>query len=96
MYLIKTVDNNNHAKCSVCMEAKFVKKPFNPVLTRNTKLLELIHLDLTDFKNTINKSGKKYHITFVDGFSRCTKVYLLRSKDEAIEIFLKHKVEVEN
>ena len=60
------------------------------------ELLELIHLDLVDFKNTISKGGKKYYITFVDDFSRYTKVYLLKSKDEDREMFLKYKAKVEN
>ena len=33
---------------------------------------------------------------FVDDHSRFTKLYLLRSKDEALEIFIKYKSEVEN
>ena len=54
------------------------------------------HSDLADFKNTISKVGKKWYITFVDDFSRYIKVYLLKSKDEAEEMFLKYKAEVEN
>ena len=32
----------------------------------------------------------------IDDFSRYTRVYLLRTKDEVEEMFLKYKVEVEN
>ncbi|XP_039141238.1 uncharacterized protein LOC120278531 [Dioscorea cayenensis subsp. rotundata] len=94
--LIPAVNVNEFSKCSVCVEAKFAKKPFKSVENRNSKLLELIHTDLADFKNTISKGGKKYYVTFIDDFSRYTKVYLLRSKDEAGEMFLKYKTEVEN
>ena len=59
-------------------------------------MVELVCSYLFDFKNTASKGGKKYCITFVDGYSRYTKVYLLRSKSEADEMFLKYKVEVEN
>jgi len=59
-------------------------------------LLELVHSDVADFKNTASKGGKRYHNIFVDDRSRYTKVYLLRSKNEAEEIFLKYKVEVAN
>ena len=52
--------------------------------------------DLRDFKNTMSKGGKKWYITFVDDFSKYTKVYLLKSKDEVEEMFLKYKAEVEN
>ncbi|XP_075096171.1 uncharacterized protein LOC142174282 [Nicotiana tabacum] len=77
-------------------EAKHTKKSFKNVTSRKTELLELVHSDLADFKNTISKGGKKYYITFVDDFSRYTKVYLLKSKDEAKSMFLKYKAEVEN
>ena len=35
-------------------------------------------------------------MTFIDGYSRFTRVYLLRNKDEAFDMFLSYKVEVEN
>jgi len=44
----------------------------------------------------MSKGGKKWYITFVDDYSRYTKVYLPKSKDEAEEMFLKYKAEVEN
>ncbi|CAN1185666.1 Retrovirus-related Pol polyprotein from transposon TNT 1-94, partial [Linum perenne] len=83
-------------KCPVCVEAKFAKKPFHAVTKRVTDLLELIHSDLADFKEVESKGGKRYYVTFVDDFSRYTKVYLLRTKDEAEVKFLAYKAEVEN
>ena len=65
-------------------------------LFRTTDLLELIHSDLADFKNVESKGGKQYYIAFVDDHSRFTKVYLLRSKDEAEMTFMRYKAEVEN
>ena len=44
----------------------------------------------------MSRGGKKYYITFVDDFSRYTKVYLLSSKDEVGEKFLIYKAKVEN
>ena len=35
-------------------------------------------------------------MTFIDDYSRFTKVYLLRNKDEAFDMFLSYKAEVEN
>ena len=42
------------------------------------------------------RGGKKYFITFIDDCTRYCSVYLLRSKDEAIEAFMQYKNEVEN
>ena len=44
----------------------------------------------------MTRGGKKYYITFIDDFSRFTKVYLIRNKDEAFDMFLSYKAEVEN
>ncbi|KAL0313642.1 UNVERIFIED_CONTAM: Retrovirus-related Pol polyprotein from transposon TNT 1-94 [Sesamum radiatum] len=96
MNLIDISEADKCSKCSVCVESKFVRKPFKPVTQRCTELLELIHSDLADFKNTLSKGGKRYYISFVDDYSRYTKIYLLRNKDEATEMFLKYKCEVEN
>jgi len=59
-------------------------------------LLELIHSDIGDLKNNLTRVGKRFYITFIDDCTRYTVVYLLRSKYEAFEIFLKYKSEVEN
>ena len=39
---------------------------------------------------------KKYFVTFIDDFSRYTKVYLIKHKDEAFDMFLTYKAKVEN
>ena len=39
---------------------------------------------------------KKYFITFIDDCSKYYYVYLLKSKDEALEMFKLYKKEVEN
>ncbi|KAL6319114.1 hypothetical protein AAG906_011192 [Vitis piasezkii] len=40
--------------------------------------------------------GKRYFITFIDDCTRYCYVYLLRSKDEALDVFKHYKNEVEN
>lgn len=54
-----------------------------------------MHSDLDDLKQTITRGGKRYCITFIHD-SRYTKVSLLRNKDEAGEMFIKYKAEIEN
>jgi len=96
MNLINVLDINQFSKCPICIEAKYAKKPFKHVTNRSTELLELVHSDLADFKNSVSRGGKRYYVTFIDDFSRYIKVYLLNSKDEAETMFLKYKAEVEN
>ena len=46
-------------------------------------------------KSTPSRGGKKYFITFIDDYTRFCYVYLLDSKDEAIDAFKQYKNEVE-
>lgn len=87
---------HNLSKCQICVEAKYAKQPFKPVEHRKNELLELIHTDLTDFRSTASKGGKMYYISFVDDCSRYTRIFFLKSKDEAFDVFLKYKLGVEN
>ncbi|KAL0368431.1 UNVERIFIED_CONTAM: Retrovirus-related Pol polyprotein from transposon TNT 1-94 [Sesamum calycinum] len=82
-------------KCEICVEAKMAKVPFYSV-ERKTSPLELIHSDICELKFVQTRGGKKYFITFIDDCTRYCYVYLLRSKDEALEAFKLYKNEVEN
>ena len=44
----------------------------------------------------MTRGGKRFYITFIDDYSRYTRVYLLRNKDEAMNAFIKYKNEVKN
>ena len=61
-----------------------------------TKLLELIHPNLRNMKQTMTRGDNKFYVTFIDDYPRFTRVYLLINKDEAFEMFLSYKAEVEN
>ncbi|OMO54671.1 Integrase, catalytic core [Corchorus capsularis] len=82
-------------KCLICAETKLTKKTCASV-NRETELLGLIHTDLGDMKQCMFRGGKQYYVTFINDCSRFTKVYLLKHKDEAFDMFLKYKAEVEN
>ena len=93
-YLPKFNIDPNH-KCETCVESKLTKVPFHSV-ERSTEPLDLIHNDICDLKFVQTRGGKKYFITFIDDCTRYCYVYLLQSKDEAIEMFKHYKNEVEN
>ena len=60
---------------------------------RITELLEIIHTNICC--PDIDASSPKYLIAFIDNFSRYMYLYLLRSKDEALDAFKVFKAEVE-
>ena len=65
-------------------------------MQRNNETLNLIHSDLCDLKFFQTRGGNKFFITFIDDHSKFCYVYLLKSKDEAIDKFIIFKQEVEN
>ncbi|GJW27757.1 zinc finger, CCHC-type containing protein [Tanacetum coccineum] len=90
--LIPAFDMDNE-KCKTCMLNKITKKPFQNV-KRKTKVLELIHSDLCDLHATPSPGNKKYFVTFIDDASRFCYVYLLHSKDEALDKFKVSKLKL--
>ena len=93
--LINNIDYSGLSKCQMCATSKLTRKTCG-LVTRETKLLELIHFNLGDLKQTMTRGGKKFYVTFIDDYSRFTRVYLLRNKYEAFDMFLSYKAKVEN
>lgn len=54
---------------------------------RARAVLDLIHSDVCGPMQTVTPSGKRYVLTFIDDYSRYTKIYLLRCKSEVTEKF---------
>ena len=77
------------------MESKLTRTSFQSI-ERSSEPLELIHSDICDLKFIQTRGGKKYFLTLIDDCTRYCHVYLLRSKDEALEMFQHFKNEVEN
>ena len=84
----------NH-KCEICVVSKLTRTYFQSI-ERSSEPLELIHSDICDLKFIQMREGKKYFLTLIDDCTRYCYVYLLRSKDEALEMFQHFKNEVEN
>ncbi|GKA06881.1 retrovirus-related pol polyprotein from transposon TNT 1-94 [Tanacetum coccineum] len=82
-------------KCETCVEAKLTRTSFKSV-KRTTEPLDMVHTDICDLKSLPTKGGNKYFITFIDDCTKYCYVYLLKSKDEAIDKFVLYKNEVEN
>ena len=79
----------------VCSKAKGVRKPVKPfTYTRATKPAERGFVDLSGPKFVMSMGGKKYMMIVRDDFSRSTRVFFLRIKDEAATYFSKYLAEI--
>lgn len=74
--------------CEPCVIGKMHRKSHKAVGEIKSKgILDLVHSDLCGPMQTESIGGRKYFITFIDDYSRYTKVYFLRHKSEAFEKF---------
>ena len=84
------------SKCQVCVQAKQPRKSHKTAEARDLAPLELIHSDLCEMNGELTKGGKRYFMTLIDDSTRYCYVYLLKSKDEALNHFKIFKAEAEN
>ncbi|GKD15603.1 retrovirus-related pol polyprotein from transposon TNT 1-94, partial [Tanacetum coccineum] len=82
-------------KHKTCIEAKLKRSSFK-LVKRKTKPLDMIYTDIWDLKSLHTEGGNKYFITFIDDCTKYCYVYLLKSKDEAIDKFVLYKTKVKN
>lgn len=74
------------------MLAKAPRLPFKSKCHQlSTKVLELIHFDLSGIIRISNQNRYNYYMTFTDDYSRYTITYLLHNKNDAFEAFKKYK-----
>jgi transposase InsO family protein len=89
-------DDYKDEDCDPCNKAKMPRKPFpNQSETRATRPLERIYSDIAGPIET-SIEGYKYVINFIDDYSRYIWVYLMKSKSEALKMFLEFKADSSN
>jgi transposase InsO family protein len=78
------------------VQSKQLRKPHKAAQERHLAPLELIHSDICEMNGVLTEGGQRYFMTMIDDVSRYCYVYLLKTKDEALNYFKTNKVEVEN
>jgi transposase InsO family protein len=84
------------SKCQSCVQSKQPRKPHKAAEDRHLAPLELIHSDICEINGVLTKGGQRYFMTMIDDASRYCYVYLLKTKDDALNCFKIYKAEVEN
>jgi transposase InsO family protein len=77
------------------VQSKQYRKPNKAIEERHLPL-ELIHSDICEMNGVSTEGGQRYFMTMIDDGSRYCYLYLLKTKDEALNCFKSYKVEVEN
>jgi hypothetical protein len=81
-------ENLEHGLCEGCIFGKMHRSPFPTGRSRAKEVGEIIHSDV-GFVNVPTPNGETCFVLFKDDFSGWTKVYLMKSKSEADDNFLK-------
>ena len=83
--------------CTGCLKSKQVRKSFPQKSSFSaTQALQLVHGDLCGPIDPATSGGSIYFFLLVDDFTRVMWVYMLKSKDEAFDVFKRFQVQVED
>ncbi|KAJ6816220.1 uncharacterized protein M6B38_417750 [Iris pallida] len=88
---------NKDTVCSECEKNKATKSAFkskNAIST--TRPLQLLYMDLFGPNRIASLGGKLYAFVIIDDFSRCTWVYFLTRKNDALSEFVTFCKKVQN
>jgi hypothetical protein len=72
------------SKCQSCVQSKQPRKPHKAAEERHLATLELIYSDICEINGVLTEGGQRYFMTKIDDASRYYYVYLLKTKDEAL------------
>ena len=91
--VLNTLDFSDFETCVHYIKGKQTNKSKKGA-KRSTNLLEIIHTNICC--PNMEANGPKYFLTFIDDYSRYMYLYLLCSKNEALDAFKVCKAEIEN
>src|SRR6266540_4155318 len=94
MSLISKFTSVKSSKYQMCVQSKQTRKPHKAAEARNLTPLEVVHSDLCEMNGVLTKGEKRYFMTLIDDSTRFCYVYLLHTKDEALDYFKIYKAKV--
>ena len=81
--------------CEHCVMGKQRKVKFGTAIYSTEGILDYVHLDVWGPTKSASMGGIHYFVTFVDDLSKRTWVYVMKSKCDVFNVFLKWKNMVE-
>ena len=82
-------------ECESCQLRKHTRVLFPKLLDPRTKSsFALVHTDVWGLSRSTSTLGFRYFVTFIDNYSRCTWLFLMKIRVELFSIFKKFHVEI--
>jgi hypothetical protein len=73
--------------CDVCELAKHTRATYPSSNERSRDPFEVVHSDVWGPSTVTSLLGERWFVTFIDGFSRCTWLYVLKQKCDVLSAF---------
>jgi transposase InsO family protein len=73
--------------CDVCELAKHTRATYPSSNERSRDPFEVVHSDVWGPSTVTSLLGERWFVTFIDGFSRCTWLYVLKQKSDVLSAF---------
>ena len=93
--LVPNFSSLSSLKCESCQLGKQTRVLFPKRLDPRTKSpFELVHTDVWGPSRFTSTLGFRYFVTFIDDYSRCTWLFLIKTRVELFSIFQKFNAEI--
>lgn len=73
--------------CETCVKGKQCRQPFSNSRPTSRRPLERVHTDVFGPFDQETYDGSRYYVSFLDDYTHCSAVYLMKSKSEVFEKF---------
>ena len=93
--MVPSLKNLQVLDCESCQLGKHVRSSFPQTVQRCDSAFSTIHSDIWG-PSRVTSFGFRYFVTFIDEFSKCTWVYLMKDRSELLPIFVSFYNEIEN
>ena len=80
---MKVAKGEDLSFCEDCVEVKMSRQPFQSVGDIcSVRKLQCVHSNVCGPMPTESIGGRRYFVTFIDDYTRCCRVYFIRSKSD--------------
>jgi len=93
--MVPNLKNLQVLECESCQLGKHVRSSFPQTTQRCNSTFSTIHSDIWG-PSRVTSFGFRYFVTFIDEFSRCTWVYLMKDRSKLLPIFMSFFHEIVN
>ena len=88
---IPEIQKKHDGVCKGCAKGKNTKKTFPSSERKEKGILKIIHSNVCGPMSSSSLSRYVYYVYFIDDFSRKTRIYFLKNKDEVFSKFKEFK-----